>query len=267
MTAPATASFMVSTAPVGTIVQLHSLQAKPELNGRSGRIVSELNMESGRLGVQVDGVEKPLALKPFNLTALEPAAAAAAATTSTPPRTGGSWDDLSEQQLQLALSDEESRRLASSGPVRTTLQAALSYGLQRSHLRIYANAPRYDRLVVASRADGSGVPGAGTYTVEAQIDAWEGRGWWLTRDGTENELTSGLVRIDAAALAREYAGALAFLEACKRLGAPRYVLKPEFGSVVADEAKPHVIEVVEKVIASSSLRFLLSEDALERADA
>ena len=70
MTAPATASFMVSTAPVGTIVQLHSLQAKPELNGRSGRIVSELNMESGRLGVQVDGVEKPLALKPFNLTAL-----------------------------------------------------------------------------------------------------------------------------------------------------------------------------------------------------
>ena len=59
----------------------------------------------------------------------------------------------------------------------------------------------------------------------------------------------------------------AFLEACKRLGAPRYVMKPEFGSVVADEAKPHVIEVVEKVIASSSLRFLLSEDALERADA
>ena len=31
-------------------------------------------------------------------------------------------------------------------------------------------------------------------------------------------------------------------------------------------AKPHVIAVVEKVLASSSLRFLLAEDALERAE-
>ena len=54
---------------VGAAVKLHSLQAKPELNGRSGLIVTALDTETGRFGVRVDGIDKPLALKAANLTA------------------------------------------------------------------------------------------------------------------------------------------------------------------------------------------------------
>ena len=68
----------------------------------------------------------------------------------------------------------------------------------------------------------------------------------------------------AATLESEYAGALGFLEACKKLGAPRYVVKTELDP---ENALPHVLAVVERVLAASSLRFLLAEDALERADA
>ena len=54
---------------VGTIVTLHSLQ-RDELNGKSGRVVSAIDAVSGRAGVQVDGIEKPLALKFSNLTVI-----------------------------------------------------------------------------------------------------------------------------------------------------------------------------------------------------
>ena len=50
---------------------------------------------------------------------------------------------------------------------------------------MYGNGPRYDRLVVSARADGGGLPGAGTHTVEAELDAHEGKGWWTTMDLTE----------------------------------------------------------------------------------
>ena len=66
---------------VGAAVKLHSLQAKPELNGRSGLIVTALDTETGRLGVRVDGIDKPLALKAANLTA--GAAAGASASSGT----------------------------------------------------------------------------------------------------------------------------------------------------------------------------------------
>ena len=62
---------------VGAAVKLHSLQAKPELNGRSGLIVTALDTETGRLGVRVDGIDKPLALKAANLTAGAAAGASA----------------------------------------------------------------------------------------------------------------------------------------------------------------------------------------------
>ena len=51
----------------GQRVRLHSLQAKPELNGMEGTVVS-FDTSSGRLGVQLSGHEKPIALRPANLT-------------------------------------------------------------------------------------------------------------------------------------------------------------------------------------------------------
>ena len=103
-----------------------------------------------------------------------------------------------------------------------------------------------------------------TYVVEAGLDAWEGRGWWTTKDAIEGDMKAqGLVNIDAAALAAEYAGPLAFLEACKRVGGGRYCMKTDLDP----DARPHVIAMVEKVIAASVLRFLLDEGTLGRADA
>ena len=50
----------------GTLCTVHSLKARPELNGRRAVVVSQLD-EGGRVGVQVEGEDKPLSLKPASL--------------------------------------------------------------------------------------------------------------------------------------------------------------------------------------------------------
>ena len=55
-----------SAAWLGLAVKLCSLVARPELNGRSGRVVN-VDARGGRLGVRIDGEERPLGLKPENL--------------------------------------------------------------------------------------------------------------------------------------------------------------------------------------------------------
>ena len=50
----------------GCVVTLAGLVSKPELNGRSGTI-AQGEPENGRLGVRVEGLDKPIALKPQNL--------------------------------------------------------------------------------------------------------------------------------------------------------------------------------------------------------
>lgn len=52
---------------VGTVVRLHSLNGRPELNGRCGVVAAPLDPTTGRVGVDVDGAQKTLALKPSNL--------------------------------------------------------------------------------------------------------------------------------------------------------------------------------------------------------
>ena len=52
---------------VGQRVSLHSLKGRPELNGCEGVAIS-FDSTTGRLGIRVDGEDKPLALKPENLT-------------------------------------------------------------------------------------------------------------------------------------------------------------------------------------------------------
>ena len=58
---------MASAAPVpiGSLVKLHGL-SRADLNGRSGRVVS-WSADKGRLGVQIDGSNGTLAVKPNNL--------------------------------------------------------------------------------------------------------------------------------------------------------------------------------------------------------
>ena len=50
-------------------VLLQGLAARPELNGREGVVLSH-DVAKGRFGVQVDGEQKPLALKADNLLPL-----------------------------------------------------------------------------------------------------------------------------------------------------------------------------------------------------
>ena len=52
---------------VGQRVSLHSLKGRPELNGCEGVAIS-FDSTTGRLGIRVDGEDKPLALKPENLS-------------------------------------------------------------------------------------------------------------------------------------------------------------------------------------------------------
>lgn len=104
---------------VGTPVVLHSLVARPALNGRSGVVVSALNATKGRHGVRVEGESEPLALKPTNLTATQP-------DDAVPPAPAGQATDLppsGEEGLIAAV-----QRLRFARPQATTkeLHAALS---------------------------------------------------------------------------------------------------------------------------------------------
>lgn len=197
----------------------------------------------------------------------KPAESAAAARSPLPSsqlmpeRTGGEWDAITEQQAILALTAPEHEKLARTGSATAphmTLLAALRAGAQDRRLKLYSNAPRYDRLLVwTTTSMGS------SYVLEAGLDAWEGTCWWTTKDLTESGLQAqGLMAIGMDTLQAEYGGVLAFLETCKRLGAPRYTIRTDLDP----NAKPHVIAVVERLLAASPLRFLLDEAALSRAD-
>ena len=64
----------MATPAVGTPVVLHSLVARPDLNGRKGAVVA-YSADKGRYTVEVQG--ETLALKPDNLKVLDEAPAAA----------------------------------------------------------------------------------------------------------------------------------------------------------------------------------------------
>ena len=63
--APSTSSY-TSLIPVGTRVKLHSLKAKPELNGQRGEVVG-FDASSGRCEVKLYDGRGPYRLKPENL--------------------------------------------------------------------------------------------------------------------------------------------------------------------------------------------------------
>ena len=56
---------------MGTRVVLHKLEARPELNGKIGTVVIQLNNSTGRVGVLLDSARctnhPPVAVKPENL--------------------------------------------------------------------------------------------------------------------------------------------------------------------------------------------------------
>ena len=55
----------------GRLVRIEGLLAKPELNGSEGRCMV-YDRQRGRLGVLIDGLPKPLAVKPANLALVSP---------------------------------------------------------------------------------------------------------------------------------------------------------------------------------------------------
>jgi GNAT superfamily N-acetyltransferase len=59
------------TLLAGSIVRVHSLVGRQELNGRRGHVLPNMSQE-GRVGVAIDGLVQPLALKPANVEQVAP---------------------------------------------------------------------------------------------------------------------------------------------------------------------------------------------------
>jgi hypothetical protein len=91
----------------GCRVTLHSLKGRSELNGNVGTVVSVEDPTSGRIGVRVDGVDKPLALKPENLDVLPHQTGSANAAAD-----GGRASVVDPKALAEAASSVDSKSLA-----------------------------------------------------------------------------------------------------------------------------------------------------------
>ena len=52
---------------IGTAVTIQHLRSRPDLNGRSGRVVAAFSAVSGRCGVLIEGEPNAKSLKPDNL--------------------------------------------------------------------------------------------------------------------------------------------------------------------------------------------------------
>ena len=61
-----------SDLPIGTVVRVHSLSARSELNGLRGHVAAQTK-DRGRLVVSLDGLAHPLAVHSTNLTPATPA--------------------------------------------------------------------------------------------------------------------------------------------------------------------------------------------------
>ena len=61
---------LASDLCVGSIVRVHSLLSRPELNSRRGHVVTKVGR--GRVGVMLDGQSQPLAIKASNAEAVAP---------------------------------------------------------------------------------------------------------------------------------------------------------------------------------------------------
>ena len=248
----------------GQKVRVQGLVNAAQHNGKIGYVRKGLTQQAaeGRIGVKCeDGTV--LSLKRKNIELLESPPPPPPPPPPLPPRTGGAWDDVTEQQAILALTEPERAILAGGASTAansrgTALRAALSDGVNSGLLKLYANAPRYDRLFVCTTTKDKA-----TYVLEAGLDAWDGSCCWTTKDLTEANLRAqGLVALSVDGLHAEYGGVLTFFDTCKRLGAPRYTIRTDLDP----NAKPHVIAVVERLLAASSLRFLLDDAALARVD-
>jgi len=90
----------------GTRVTLHGLQARPELNGKTGRVLLKRDAETGRCGVVLDDGDstKPLAVKPNNLEPLP-------FVTDSPDGTVRTLLDLPAELLECVLSHLSARSL------------------------------------------------------------------------------------------------------------------------------------------------------------
>ena len=70
-TSLSTGTRIATSLSTGTRVTLCGLQARPEFNGKTGRVLLKRDAKTGRFGIRLDGEQaKPLAIKPANLEPL-----------------------------------------------------------------------------------------------------------------------------------------------------------------------------------------------------
>lgn len=163
--------------------------------------------------------------------------------------------------------------------IASSLLSAISDGLTNKKLWAFADAPKYDRLVLTS------VGGEGRYqehVIEAGLALEDadgnarsdrgnrkrrGRAWWTMMDYSLAELQEqGLEPIDCAALWKHYASGLQIMDDCRsRSGASHYAIRAD-PSVLGTEGDDAHALVEQMVGESDCLRFVLGASARKRLE-
>ena len=161
------------------------------------------------------------------------------------------------------------------------LLPAIIDSLKHERLHAFSDPPNYDRLLLASRrAAGSDHGAYEEHILEAGYDVpraaveasapGSGDGTerpaccrWTMMDYRYTDLrTQGLVPVDATTLRQRFSGVLATFDASREHGGTQYVIAadPCMAGAMDDDAD----QLVEQLIADSSLRFLLQPRTLEQ---
>lgn len=182
-------------------------------------------------------------------------------------------------------------------PTRGATLNALIDGISHDRIRVLADEPDYERLILVSRRtmDGSRTPNAqhvveagltltsgapcmlgggalaaestagsraagGAVTSELQADAW-----WTMLDLTMEDLqASGLAVIGVRTLISQYKPALQLLDYCQAQGGLQYAIRVDPS---VPDPNGDALDLTEQLLAESALSWLLSAEAVARLEA
>ena len=183
---------------------------------------------------------------------------------------------------EIFLAEEQLERAVGAVPLPGSLLAAILDGVKSGTLWAMADPPAFDRLLLASRREGSNLGPYSEHVVEAGIardeklhpvdvsdaggaaepDAW--RCEWILMDYQASDLhAQRLVPIDAPTLQEHYGAVLGCFDASRRQegkSAPKYLVRAD-PSVSAEE---DTALLVAQLLNDSSLRFVLPPAEVER---
>ena len=141
---------------MGTMVRIHSLVGRCELNGESGVVVSAIDPAKGRVGVKIEAEANPIALKPANLEASGPCSTDISDSTSVECNAALPGNPEERAAIALAstvhISEAEESGGAGGKTTNETTMRLLAWGGNSMTLRLLTLS-RLDTLPHASLYD------------------------------------------------------------------------------------------------------------------